>query len=257
MFKLKNKKLRQIAHGFTAGVVAFALLIGVSAFPAPAHAAIAVDATSSTQGTADPLTWSHTVSGEDRILVVAVSRGTNSAPSAVTYNGDALTLYVQRGTGLGHKNVSLWYLLSPDTGTNTISVSGGGDKAASAISFTGVGDVGATNTAQTSGGAARSLTVNTTGDDGYVVDAIIFQKVATAAGANQTEFGAQSNFHNDGGDLADHRSSYESYTSSGNPAMQWDSGTSQTTFHAAMEIIEGTQAVATPSGTYMLMGSAF
>jgi hypothetical protein len=108
--------------------------------------AIAYDAASTgTATTTSPLTWSHTCTGSDRILFVGVNVYVFSSPecTGVTYNGVAMTLVgSRRETTFGINEVSLWYLINPASGSNTVSVSFTGGTGvtciAGAVSYTGV-----------------------------------------------------------------------------------------------------------------------
>ena len=55
--------------------------------------ALAIDATSNSNSSSSPLTWSHTCAGAERLLVVSVALnpGSSGSVSGVTYNGAALT----------------------------------------------------------------------------------------------------------------------------------------------------------------------
>lgn len=88
--------------------------------------AIAVDATN-TGFTASSATHteSHTTTGSDLLMVVSVL-STVSAATGVTYNGVALT---QQGTEITMDNgykLSMWYKLSPATGTHDVVATVGG-----------------------------------------------------------------------------------------------------------------------------------
>lgn len=70
------------------------------------------------------ISWSHAVSGSDRLLVVKINQrgsGANRAVSSITYNGVAMTLVRTDRAGLAC--VQTFILVNPATGTNTISVS--------------------------------------------------------------------------------------------------------------------------------------
>lgn len=95
----------------------------------PTYNRIVKDATSYKKdfGSTTSTSWNHTVgsTGEDRILIVAVAnRGGPTAPSSITFNGDALTKVIQ-STAYDGCDTSQWYLLNPDTGTHSIAVSWG------------------------------------------------------------------------------------------------------------------------------------
>lgn len=103
--------------------------------------AIAFDATTGvTQGAAATLTWSHTCTGANLILFVAVS--TNSGATAVTYNLVPMT-QIDITTG-GAIQTNLWYLVGPATGANNIvaTLTGVNASAGQACSYTGASQTG-------------------------------------------------------------------------------------------------------------------
>lgn len=95
-----------------------------------------------TTGTA--LSWSHTASGSDRCVLVGVRRTATGPPasSTVTYGGNSMTLLIDSNAATD--GASLYYLLAPPTGAQTITVTSpaavtlmqGGS-----ASYTGVGSV--------------------------------------------------------------------------------------------------------------------
>lgn len=89
--------------------------------------------------------FSHTVSGSDRVLIVYVyQNNTKNNPSSVTYNGKSLTM-IQSVAPIKSDNLnnSIWYLIAPDTGSNTVAVSFGASTYARVVatSFNGANDV--------------------------------------------------------------------------------------------------------------------
>lgn len=96
---------------------------------------ISIDAISSSFDAADPtsLTFSHTCSGNNRLLVVGVSVESDSSGhttqtvSGITYNSIALTKI--RSDYILDNGCELWYLIAPAIGSNSI-----------VITFTGVVD---------------------------------------------------------------------------------------------------------------------
>jgi hypothetical protein len=82
----------------------------------------------SRSGSTTAVTWSHTCSGSDRVLVVAFAVGFNHAPvtATVTYGGSAMT-YLGRmetnGPGTGWGYVELWAMNAPPVGAATVSIS--------------------------------------------------------------------------------------------------------------------------------------
>ncbi|MHC5115041.1 MAG: DUF2341 domain-containing protein, partial [Planctomycetota bacterium] len=68
--------------------------------------------------------FSHTVgTGDDPILIVISTTRGDQGTSGVTYGGQALTLAVDADAGNGNREwVSIWYLVDPPTGSNTVAV---------------------------------------------------------------------------------------------------------------------------------------
>lgn len=155
-------------------------------------AAVAFDAGS--LGANDATSVSHTVTGSDTILVIGVWCEGSRTVTAATYNGDTMTEVtnqLQNGDRL-----TVFYLLAPDTGTNTISVtlSSAGNARIAGASFTGVnqttpydsGEVVKTGVAQ-SGAADISVDVSGGATDELVVDFMGSWPATTGTpGAGQT-----------------------------------------------------------------------
>lgn len=105
--------------------------------------AIAFDSTTGVAiGATNPQVWSHTCTGSNRILFVAVYKGVSGTISGVTYNGVAMTKIIPLTVVL--QEVSLWYLIAPTTGSNTVSVTGSGTAqiGGCSSSYTGVNQYG-------------------------------------------------------------------------------------------------------------------
>ncbi|MFW5857819.1 MAG: hypothetical protein ACOCX4_08075, partial [Planctomycetota bacterium] len=172
--------------GLRAALAALALMLcfGVSAF-----GAVAVDATSRTEGNAASFTWTHTVSGTDRLLIVGVS--SFDPVSSVSYNGKPMTLLRADEERTGVRS-EIWYVVSPDTGTHNIDVvmTAAEDTVCGAVSFTGVdtGDPFNTPTGTTGRAWGGSVSVTSAADE-LVVDVIAFRggDGNVAAGGGQTE----------------------------------------------------------------------
>ncbi len=129
---------RLISH-----ILPAALILSLSALaPRSAFGAITPDATSSTSGNTDVLSWSHTVgAGPNRILIVGVSnRRSNRTVTSVTYAGQNLTRVGTQLSGTNTCRLDMWYLVSPPAGTATVVVtlSNGTDVIGGAVSFFGV-----------------------------------------------------------------------------------------------------------------------
>ena len=113
--------------------------------PRLAFGAVAKDVDSSGSGSiTDNITWSHTVTGSDTILVclAAISAGGNV--SAFTFNGISLTAHASRDNGVSYTNhrIEMWYLIAPAGGgvSHTVSLtlaSAANELVGGCTSFTG------------------------------------------------------------------------------------------------------------------------
>lgn len=138
--------------------------------------AIALDTTSTgTNTSGSPLTWSHTCTGRDLALIVAACNGAATATiTAASYGGYPMTQITSGVTSTNDK-ITLWFLLSPPTGSNTVSVTFGGTAPncnGAAISYTGVRQVlqpDASNSATAQLSANPSISVTTVKDNCWVV----------------------------------------------------------------------------------------
>lgn len=138
--------------------------------------AIAFDAISSGSGSgAGPWTFSHTCSGSDRILWVIYGIQAGQAASAITYNGVALTpVHASAGTT---PRLSVWYLINPDSGTNTISItpasSVGNTGSFVGVSYTGVDQSSPLGTGASAAATSATPSVVVTSDTDEVIFAAI------------------------------------------------------------------------------------
>lgn len=103
--------------------------------------AIAFDAVSNgTAASSTSITWSHTCTGSDRILVVSVEGGTTSTTdvTSVTYNSVSLTKAVAYNNNENRASY-LWILVAPATGANDVVVTKTSSDymAVGAMSYTG------------------------------------------------------------------------------------------------------------------------
>lgn len=155
--------------------------------------AIALNSTSSGFSSGSTLTFAHTVSGANRILVVGTRE---PAVSGVTYNGVALTKAISSSGGSGVDS-AIWYLIAPATGTNNIVVSATANMVCYASSWTGVDQVSPIEaTAQDSTAYASnpsSLAIGASASS-VVVDMIgaFSEPTALAPGGSQTLIGQDS-----------------------------------------------------------------
>lgn len=158
------------------------------------NSTITFDAASSSQiaPASTAYSWSHTVgSNNDRILVVGVGIRGNVAVSSVTYNGDSLTFAREEHPG-SDVRTEIWYLLSPDTGSNTVTVTLASSQSSSAgaVSYYNVGGA-ISNAGDDDGGSAdTSSSIVLASETGQlVVDAVSLQSGSNdlRVGLNQTQ----------------------------------------------------------------------
>lgn len=156
--------------------------------------AIAFDAASGSTGfVVTSLTWSHTCTGANLILWVAVvATGEGDDISSVTYNGVGLT---RAGTdGFASSRLDLWYLISPATGTHDIVITSSNfetDLHGCAASYTGAAQSGVPDATGVGGNVVvTSATVSTTtsADNCWVILAAIdgYNNLDIVAGTGST-----------------------------------------------------------------------
>lgn len=118
------------------------------------------------------LSWNHTCTGTNLLLVVGVVTS-GTTPSSVKYNNVAMTLVTsQSGSGSGDL-VLMYYLINPSTGTNSIAVAGLTNevRAGGAVSLTGVNQSGQPDASGTVGNSsAPSKAVVSVADNSWYVD---------------------------------------------------------------------------------------
>ena len=116
------------------------------------------------------LTFAHTCTGSDRILVVTAGTNSTTSPTvdAVTYNGVSATEVNEQSNGA--LRLALWYLIAPATGANNVVVTWSGVATglgqqlnAISVSYTGAKQTGQpdSNGSQTFS-SATSVAVSTT-----------------------------------------------------------------------------------------------
>jgi len=147
-----------------------------------------VETSSATSGSTQvsTLTWQHTSSGVNRLLVVNSSTPIAANISAITYNGIALTQDVIA------TSTSQWTLTAPPIGTYpiVITLSTPDYISAGAETFVGVDQTTPIGATQTSTGTSLnpSLILNTTVDNSIVVDSVStgVTPIVYTVGAGQT-----------------------------------------------------------------------
>ncbi len=143
-------------------------------------------------------TWTHTVSGSNTLLLVAVSLNQSSAKesvSTITFNGKALTKIGEAARN-NEVQTEIWYRLAPDAGTYNVLVTltAAASFVAGAITLNGVDQTTPLGTYfGTSGnGTSASATVSSE-SDGLVVDILGYASSTptSTVGAGQTQQWAQ------------------------------------------------------------------
>ena len=84
--------------------------------------AVAFDASSqaSSSGSVNSLTWAHTCTGTDRILIVLFGENTGTpSQSTVTYDGVSMTAFSTVSSPFANNKIG-WYLINPASGANNI-----------------------------------------------------------------------------------------------------------------------------------------
>ncbi len=120
-----------------------------------------------------PITFSHTCTGSDLGLIVAVFTGgaTAGTVSGITYDGVSMTQ--EATTSTSNRRAVIFSLINPSTGSNTVSIAytgNGPEMTEVAVSYTGVDQtdmVEATNT-DTYSSTSPSLSVTTVTNGAFV-----------------------------------------------------------------------------------------
>ena len=124
-------------------------------------------------------------------MIVGVSDVPTKTVSTVTYGGTQLTLVAAQNDATDEARVELWYLLSPSTGTASVTVTFSvtpSSAVAGSVSYFNVAGIGNFNTADGSTNPA-SVTVNANSGDLVVdtVTALCHSVASPAPGAGQTQ----------------------------------------------------------------------
>ena len=133
-----------------------------------------------TSATGTSLSWSHTCTGSNRLLVVGVAVGTVTSDASlvttVTYNGVSMTSASKvHSNGSSNGYIQMFYLIAPATGANTVAVTNNSsaDLAGGSVSFAGVNQSTPTSGLATNvgNGTSGSVSVSTNVGD-MVIDAL-------------------------------------------------------------------------------------
>lgn len=156
--------------------------------------ALAIEGVATATGSGSgPFTWSHTCSSTDRFLLIGVSYYTAAATiSALTYNGVALTVVPSSTVTIGQYTSTLYSLIAPDSGSNTVSITFTAtvyDFGAGAIAFSGAHQTTPLGTAATASNTSTTPSVNVTAASGeLVIDTLTIVHTGTlTVGADQTQ----------------------------------------------------------------------
>lgn len=144
-----------------------------------------------------PLTWSHTCTGSNRALLVAVSIGAAAGTiTGATYNSVAMSKLITTDFNGSLGVLEMWGLVNPASGANNISVTWTGSQfmGASAVSYTGVAQYGlpdASAYTDIAGVSSSSIStsVTTVADRTWLVAATYANTTNPTAGTNQTARG--------------------------------------------------------------------
>jgi len=132
--------------------------------------------------TVSSISWSHTVSGTNAVLIVGVSSydptDADRVITGVTYNSVAMTEIKHQSNDADDRSASIWYLVGPSTGSNTVEVTFTGtvlDAIGMAVVLSGVDQVtplDGNNGANASSANSVSTTVTTAKNNSWIVDTV-------------------------------------------------------------------------------------
>ena len=159
--------------------------------------AIAFDATSNSGAITDSISpfeisWSHTCTGSDRLLVIGVGHIATETVNSCTYNAVSMTLVATVNTATGDQ-ISLFYLANPASGANTVLVTMNTIFSVGigmAVSLTGVNQttpLDASDTTVTENADSVTSTVVTVADNCWIVDAVAMVGTQTLTVDGQTQ----------------------------------------------------------------------
>ena len=154
---------------------------------------IAVNAVTTSTGDISSRTFSHTVAGENRLLIVGISL--ESGPSdkrvtSVSYAGQSLTRLGEIQSPGGDPRADVWYLVNPPTGTNdvTVTLQSSNKVAIGAISLTGVDQANPVSGVVTGGGSSGTPNLSVSSKSGdLVMDVVASLASSISTGSGQTQ----------------------------------------------------------------------
>lgn len=207
--------------------------------------AIAVDATSEGYANSTSLTYSHTCTGSDRVLTVALwTFPSGDTVTGITYNGTAMTkLGTQSADAGGYTN--LWGIANPSTGANNIVISMSSSQVfATSASYTGCNTTTPfpdTEAGGSGSGTSLSASISISVNNSWLILAGRSPSRVPTAGAN-TIVRKTNGTSGDAGWLLDSGTAM----GTGTQSLNWSYSPSATTYH-----VIGSIAPATASTTFI------
>jgi hypothetical protein len=177
-----GRKIRRLITGIALSI--FFLLVN------KAYCAVGYNRASSASVSGNTvLSWSHQVSGTNRLLIVSVVHSSGSTISSVTYNGTNLLPAVSVTNS--PIALSLWYMVNPSIGTHVVRVTlnSVSNMVGGAQSFTGVDQMlplGIPSSNRGIGSGPATVTV-VSGPEDMIVDAYGAAGNTVTAGTGQTQ----------------------------------------------------------------------
>jgi hypothetical protein len=164
--------------------------------PPPTHHSIALDATSTSgsQSSISSYSWSHTCTGSSGLLAIGDSHyGTlDRTITGITYNSVAMTA-IRSDVGGTASRSTIYYMVAPSSGVNTIAVTYSGSVlygAGSAVSYTGAAQTGqpdANNGASGTIATTISVSVTTVANNSWVFSNTNSYNALSACGNTQRQ----------------------------------------------------------------------
>ena len=190
--------------------------------------ALAIDAVTDAAGSgAGPFTWAHTCAGSDRVLLVGISYYDSlDTVSAVTYNSVALTVVSSSTVSNGQYTSTMYRLIAPATGSNTVSVTFTGgvfDFKAGSVSFTGADQTTPLGTAVTATGSSTTPSVTVTSATGEIV----LDNLTIVHSGTLSVDGSQAQRWNGTGAFGHIKGAASTEDGSTSTTMSWSNSTSQ------------------------------
>ena len=151
---------------------------------------IEIDSVTTASGDANSFTFSHSVSGTNRLLVVSVQTSNGIVVDTVTHAGQNLTEFASMTHAGSKPYVSTWRLVAPSTGSNNVVVTlsvGNSDKTViGAVSYIGVDQSTPIDGVVTGDGSSNTITATVTSESNDLVQDVVAslspQQISVGAG---------------------------------------------------------------------------